>query len=320
MLKSKKLLIAAVCCAFAGHCSVTYGMNENGLFATSSQPTTLPPVRRPSDKDFFFNALQAARSGSEQEVLELIDEGANVNARGDYGETALTQAIENNCPNIVDALLAKGADVNAKNDVNVKPDAKDYSNFGSTALMVAVWHGNMPIVQKLLSDKNIDLNVTDRFGNTALMVAVTRGFCKTRDIKVHGANTQVQDATCYINIVKELMKATIAADKAANASGRGGQAEEQASSSLPSKVNSLNIQNTIKYTVLHYLMDWANVSSDYKELNLQIKSLILRALKAGADKTIKNRSGKTPADLARDYGIVGKSGHKKPAPTSGDHR
>jgi ankyrin repeat protein len=59
---------------------------------------------------------------------------------------------------VVQALLAKGADVNAKR------------NDGTTALMQASFNGQIKVVQALL-DKRADVNAKESHGWTALMCA-----------------------------------------------------------------------------------------------------------------------------------------------------
>lgn len=73
-------------------------------------------------------------------------------------EAALGGNNEGDYIEIVQALLAKDADVNAK--------AKD----GQTALMLAVYNGHIKIVQALLA-KGADVNIQNNNGETALMFA-----------------------------------------------------------------------------------------------------------------------------------------------------
>jgi len=88
---------------------------------------------------------QAAERGDLPEVKSLIAKGAEVNAKDNKGGTALMVASLNGHIEIVQALLGKGAEVNAK------------SNKGGTALMVASLNGHIEIVQALLS-KGAEVN------------------------------------------------------------------------------------------------------------------------------------------------------------------
>ena len=148
----------------------------------------------------------ASRQGHLQVVKLLLDRGADVNAKGELGRTALMEASgretelmeasESGHLEIVKFLLAKGADVNAQKDLgrwtalmsaaaggNVEIvqalldkgadiNAKNYQ--GWTPLMWASEEGHLQAV-KLLLDKGADVNAKDEWGNTALTSAAQRG-------------------------------------------------------------------------------------------------------------------------------------------------
>lgn len=52
----------------------------------------------------------------EAQANELIDAGADITVRGDFGFNVLDMAVQKGCPVLMQKLLAAGADVNAKND------------------------------------------------------------------------------------------------------------------------------------------------------------------------------------------------------------
>ena len=81
--------------------------------------------------------IDAAYSGDIKEVKALIAAGADVNAKNNYGFTALMEAALMGHTEIAKALIAAGADVNAK------------SNRGETALMDAASMGHTEIVKIL---------------------------------------------------------------------------------------------------------------------------------------------------------------------------
>ena len=54
--------------------------------------------------------LQAAKEGREEEVVRLLESGAEVNQEGEYGITALHMASLHNHPAVVRRLLERGAD------------------------------------------------------------------------------------------------------------------------------------------------------------------------------------------------------------------
>ena len=86
-------------------------------------------------------------------VRLLLAKGADPNARGQYGQTALMHA---NTSAKVNLLIANRAEINAK-------DAQ-----GKTALMEAAGRGHTDVVRVLL-DKGADTNAVDQAGNNALL-------------------------------------------------------------------------------------------------------------------------------------------------------
>ena len=61
--------------------------------------------------------MVAARSGNAGVVEQLLAKGANVNAHGARGQTALMWAVAQKHPDVVKVLLAHGADVHARSEV-----------------------------------------------------------------------------------------------------------------------------------------------------------------------------------------------------------
>jgi ankyrin repeat protein len=95
----------------------------------------------------------AVRYGQKEVAELLIEKGADVNAKNNYGETPLAYALNNK--EIADLLIAKGADVNAKGD------------FGGTPLHEAAGSGHKETA-KLLIEKGADVNAKDDDGETPL--------------------------------------------------------------------------------------------------------------------------------------------------------
>jgi len=83
-----------------------------------------------------------------------------VNARDEYGDTALIVAARNGRTGIVKELLqVKGIEVNARREQ------------GKTALIHAAKNGKIEMVKNLLDVPGIDLDVVDKYGKSALMYA-----------------------------------------------------------------------------------------------------------------------------------------------------
>jgi ankyrin repeat protein len=81
---------------------------------------------------------QAARDGDLSTVNQMLNQGANANARGDYGDAALNLAPENGHIEIVERLLEAGADI------------ENLGGADKTPLMSTTFAGHTKVVQILL--------------------------------------------------------------------------------------------------------------------------------------------------------------------------
>lgn len=88
----------------------------------------------------------ATRKGNAEVVRAMLARGAKVDARDDQDDTALTWAAVEGKAEVVRALLEAGAD----------PDLRQYE--GATALMLAADRGYLEVVQALV-DARADLNL-----------------------------------------------------------------------------------------------------------------------------------------------------------------
>ncbi|XP_063145676.1 KN motif and ankyrin repeat domain-containing protein 3 [Candoia aspera] len=96
-------------------------------------------------------------------VRHLFDMG-NVNAKASQaGQTALMLAVSHGRREMVEALLACGADVNLQDEE------------GSTALMCACEHGRVETVQLLLTQPACNTSIVDHDGNDAAAIALEGG-------------------------------------------------------------------------------------------------------------------------------------------------
>lgn len=141
-----------------------------------------------NSKDEFGRVpLVEAASGGLLHAVELfMAKGAEVNAKDDDGRTALTEAVNGRHEEVAKYLLAHGADPNSGR-----------SKGRETALMSAIADRRTGLV-KLLLDKGADVNAEDEKGRTALMSAARNG--QTEVVKMvldQGAavNTRANDGT-----------------------------------------------------------------------------------------------------------------------------
>jgi len=107
--------------------------------------------------------MEAASMGDMDQVQALLAQGADVNAKFKNGYTALMFAALDGHTDIVKALLAQGADVNAK------------GSEGGTVLLIAARYGHSDTLKVLLS-KDADISAKDNKGVTALMAAKKKGY------------------------------------------------------------------------------------------------------------------------------------------------
>lgn len=98
---------------------------------------------------------RAARGGNPELIRLLLARGLDVNARDDYGDTPLTDSVWCTRPEAIDVLIEAGADVNAQGSNE------------STALHLAAGSGRANVVSKLLA-AGADPTIVNIYGETPL--------------------------------------------------------------------------------------------------------------------------------------------------------
>lgn len=99
-----------------------------------NQPATKRMRTDINQKELNNSLLNAVRQGDKEEVKSLLNKGADANAKGSYGETALHICAEQNHTFIAQLLINHWADIDAK------------SSFGLTPLHFAVIHEQCDMV------------------------------------------------------------------------------------------------------------------------------------------------------------------------------
>ncbi|NWX90790.1 KANK3 protein, partial [Nothoprocta pentlandii] len=109
-------------------------------------------------------ALAAVEQEEDMNVVRRLFSMGNVNAKASQaGQTALMLAVSHGRQEMVEALLACGADVNLQDEE------------GSTALMCACEHGRIETVKLLLAQPTCDISIVDSDGNNAIAIALEAG-------------------------------------------------------------------------------------------------------------------------------------------------
>jgi ankyrin repeat protein len=282
-------------------------LDKNTVQPQKSQATTstasLSAPASPQLREIDSNLITAARTGSSETVQALIDQGANVNAQDDTGQTALMAAASRGATGTVQLLLNKGASVNAKDST------------GKTALLWATSGspGRFGLIQTLTDTAQVlltagaDATVSDAEGKTALMWAATHGYdiilrtLVTRNVPLDTQDKQGNTALFFavsndhIDLVRVLLKSGAAVDvqnaegKTALMAAADSNYLDIARALLTKKVDP-NLRDQDGRTALM----WA--------VNSGSLDIVQALLAKGADPTVKTRGGRDAVIVAAQKG------------------
>lgn len=119
----------------------------------------MTPPGKPAPGDF----VTAAKNKDKARMLTLLHQGADVNEKSEFGNTALIWSAANGWVEEVRQLLAAGAHIDDKNV------------YGESALGRAVGCGHAAVVRVLL-DAGADFRIVTVTGRTPLADARTHGY------------------------------------------------------------------------------------------------------------------------------------------------
>ena len=130
--------------------------------------------------------IQSCKKNDSEDVLFCLQQGAdvNINCKDEDGTTftGLSIAASRNYPELVDLLLARGADVNKTTLYKYYQDDEDIEEV--TPLMIASKQGHHQIVKRLLQVHNIDILFEDSLGWTALHLCAGSKECLEEFAKI----------------------------------------------------------------------------------------------------------------------------------------
>ncbi|OAL36633.1 hypothetical protein AYO20_03965 [Fonsecaea nubica] len=132
----------------------------------TKEPEDPKDRKYPKDRPLCY----AAKKGKSDIVELLIENGAEINARNDLGETALLSAAKWGMDEVVKHLL--NAPHNADIETQRQGAGRSYVK-GFTPLMLAVYNGRLNTV-KLLLNRGANRDVVDQAGNPLFYIAISR--------------------------------------------------------------------------------------------------------------------------------------------------
>ena len=153
------------------------------LFTAMGNACVCKPI---SETKLSSALLKAAANGNNDEVLSLLELGADVDAQNEEGDTALMRAASKPYIEVVHSLLDHGADTNIQD------------NHGETALIKAARYGLIDVIKCLLENGE-SINIQDNRGDTALINAVkcswstVHSYAAVQTLVEHGADINIQN-------------------------------------------------------------------------------------------------------------------------------
>ncbi|MGG3504413.1 ankyrin repeat domain-containing protein [Paenibacillus lautus] len=162
------------------------------LFLSACQPN----LKKEEVQNMNHELIEYAEQGNTEQVRQLLQSGANINATDEQGRTAVMAATYHNHVGTVEALIQAGADINIRDKqlnnvflyagaegmmeilrlaIEADADVTLTNRFGGTALIPASDRGHVEIVQELLTRTDIDVNHINNLNWTALLEAVILG-------------------------------------------------------------------------------------------------------------------------------------------------
>ncbi len=255
-----------------------------------NEEVTLSFLEQGGSVPAFSKCLFWVVSMESQEILELlIANGADVNAKNEYRWTPLHNAALEANKEIVELLIANGADVNAK------------TNYGETPLHKALYEKRKEIIELLIA-KGADVNAENQFGWTPLYRARwNKEIMELLIVKGADVNAKDKDGETPLHTAasisnKEVVELLIAKGVDVNAKDNSGQTplheaayygKKEVVELLIANEADVNAKTNDGATPLYY--------GAYQRKKEVVQLLIAN----GADVNAKTYNGETPLQAAR---------------------
>ena len=246
----------------------------------------------------------AAKDGDVSEVKALLAKGAEVNAKSNLGYTPLHKAAYGGHLDVVKELLAKGAEVNAK------------AKYGDTPLHEAAYNGHLDVVNVLLA-KGAEVNAKGDYGRTPLHEAASKGHLDVvKELLAKGAEVDAKPDAGYTPLHEAARKGHLDVVKELLAKGAEVDAKNKFGETPLHQAARCGHVNVVK----ELLAKGVEVDAKTKDgsacwfecgwtpLHLAARGghldVVQELLSNGADTNAKSRDGKTPFQLAHHEDVL----------------
>ncbi|MDD5456818.1 MAG: ankyrin repeat domain-containing protein [Candidatus Margulisbacteria bacterium] len=279
----------------------------------------------PTHYDITTKLIDAVKKGDLQGTIEILNLGANIHSRDDKGRTTLMLAALNKHPDIVSALLEKGADISmtdnskssnallyaaeggdiecirlllkAGSDINYK------NSYNWTALMTAA-DSNKPEAVRFLKGNKADLHIISHIGQNAMHLAV-------RFEEVVDALLEITQEDIPIKKPKGIigwLKPKVIDDTKPDQNKKQLSVKDREGKTALTRAADFSFDNKGARVVKRLLEAGADINEqDHKGRTALISAVICGCekgvkvlMEAGADRTITDNEGKNALDHAED--------------------
>lgn len=165
-------------------------MDSSSTTENNSSGVFIPQIVN-TEPNINVDLHKAATAGNLDDVIRLINSGANINHKyTTYFSTPLIEATINGHDTVVDYLISKRADL----------DSVDNEN--NSALIFACKGGYLPIVKSLIK-AGADKDIQNTYGDTGLIIAAAGGYESIVNELINaGANLNIKDKRGLTAIVR----------------------------------------------------------------------------------------------------------------------
>ncbi|UOE93328.1 ankyrin repeat domain-containing protein [Alkalihalobacillus sp. LMS39] len=262
----------------------------SGCFSSNVNQT---PTLTEEENAAFFAALLA---GHNDEVVDWVEKGADLNQRNDLGLTPLLFTIEAEHHDTAMLLIELGANT-----------SQEFYETGELLHLAAFWD-SQDVVTYLMEHEQFDIDQPNATGSTPIILALSQGFREMAILLLdYGASVDVKNDSGWSPLHQVIVDGQM--DLIELFLDRGAELHPDENGLTPLMVASLYNYPEIVSLLLGYDDNASvNATDEYGKTALMIASengytkIVNMLLKAGADVSIETEDGYTAEELAKLYG------------------